>query len=232
MNKTETVGIIAAGEEGPLGQVVARVLAPIGWALAAIGYFGPWIAHETAALTLSGVDMGEFVKFLPSVLDGSLQVVRQLFYLAPVAVAFGIATLACSRQLHYPRILRILLLGLAIPVSLQLLPPAWSPSTLMSAEFRLQAVAMAILLLLLAGSCIWGRLSLRWLAVLNLCVALSAAVLTAWQFKVAKPAIDGVYSTVTSPGWGFYVCLGGLAAMAAAAVLSALEDTDARQAKE
>jgi hypothetical protein len=224
--------MIVEDDEVPGHLVIARVLAPIGWTLAAIGYFGPWIAHETAALTLSGVDMGEFVKFLPSVVDGSLQVVRQLFYLPPVAVAFGIATLACSRRLHYPRILQVFVLALAIPVSLQLLPPAWSPFTLMSPEFRLQTMAVAILWLLLAGACIWARLRLRWLAVLNACVALAAAVLSAWQFKLAKPAIDGVYSTNTSTGWGFFLCVAGLAVMATAAVLSTLKGPRMGQAQE
>jgi hypothetical protein len=124
-----------------------------------------------------------------------------------------------------------LALALAVPVSLQLLPPAWSPSTLMTAEFRLQAVSMAILWLLLAGTCFWGRLSLRLLGVLSASVALAAAILAAWQFKLARPAIDGVYSTTTGTGWGFFVCIAGLAAMAVAGVLMALEGRDSRRAR-
>ena len=210
-----------------------RLLLPAGWVLATIGYFGPWIAHETAALTLSGVDMGEFVKFLPPVMNGSLRIVRQLFYLPPAAVVFGVAMLACSRRLRYPRILQVLALALAIPVSLQLLPPAWSPVTLLSAEFRLQAVSMAILWLLLAGTCFWGRLGLRLLGVLSATVALAAAILSAWQFVLAKPTIDSVYSatpSAASAGWGFYACTAGLAMMALAGGLMALEDGESGKA--
>jgi hypothetical protein len=231
VNDTEDLGTIVATEERTLDLVIARVLAPVGWALAAVGYFGPWITHETAALTLSGVDMGEFVKFLPSVLDGSLEVVRQLFYLPPVAVVFGIAMLTCSRRLRYQTIVRVLALALAVPVSLQLLPPAWSPFTLMSAEFRLQAVGMATLWLLLAGTCFWGRLSVRLLGVLSALVALAAAILSAWQFKLAKPAIDGVYSTTTGTGWGFHVCIAGLAAMVVVGVLMALQGRESGQTR-
>ena len=68
---------------------VVRLLLPLGWLLAAIGYYGPWIAHATAALTLSGADMAEFVKFLPAVQDGTLAVARQLFYLPPVDEQYG-----------------------------------------------------------------------------------------------------------------------------------------------
>ena len=98
-----------------------RLLLPLGWALAAVGYFGPWIAHPTAALTLSGVDMGEFVKFLPGVLDGSLPVTRQFFYLPPWTVAVTVALLAGSRRLRYPWPLQLAFVLLALPVSLQLL---------------------------------------------------------------------------------------------------------------
>jgi hypothetical protein len=40
-------------------------------ALAILGYFGPWVDHKTAALVLTGQDMGEFVKFLPEVRTGT-----------------------------------------------------------------------------------------------------------------------------------------------------------------
>jgi hypothetical protein len=197
------------------------VLAPVAWALATVGYFGPWIAHETAALTLSGVDMGEFVKFLPPVMDNSLRVVRQLFYLPPVAVVSSVALLACSRELRYPWTLRVLALALAVPVSLQLLPPAWSPATLMSTEFRLQTVTMGVLWLLLAGTWLWGRLVLRLTGLLSAAMALVAAVLSAWQFSLVKPAIDVVYSMPPGIGWGFFVCLIGLAAMTVSEALMA-----------
>jgi hypothetical protein len=230
VNDRVDFGTIAEGEGEPLALVVARVIAPAGWALAAVGFFGPWIAHETAALTLSGVDMGEFVKFLPPVLDGSLEVLRQLFYLPPMAVVFGIAMLVCSQKLRYPGPLRLLSLALAVPVSLQLLPPAWSPFSLMTPEFRLQAVTMVVLWLLLAGTWLWGRLSLRVLGILTGSVALGAAILSPWQLMLTKPAIDEVYSSTTSIGWGLYVCIGGLGVMVIAGVLLAFQGPDSREA--
>ena len=62
-----------------------RLALPLGWVLVAVGYFGPWIAHETAALTLNGPDMAEFIKFLPEVMSGSLETMRQVFYLPAFA---------------------------------------------------------------------------------------------------------------------------------------------------
>ncbi len=200
-----------------------RVLLPLGWVLASVGYYGPWIAHGTAALTLSGVDMGEFVKFLPGVFDGSLQVTRRFLYLPPLAVVVSVAVLVGSQRLHYPWPLRTLMLALAVPVSLQLLPPAWSFASLMTAEFRLQMVALGISWLLLAGFWLWGRLP-RWLTgSLSAALSLAAMGLSAWQFAIVKPAIDKVYGSPQPVGWGFYLCMVGLAIMAAGSVMLVMQ---------
>jgi hypothetical protein len=200
------------------GLTVMRLLLPLGWLLAAMGYYGPWIGHAMAALTLSGVDMGEFVKFLPSVLDGSLTIVRQLFYLPPLAIVVGVALLASSRQLRFAWPLRILMPVLAVPVSLQLLPPAWSPASLMTPEFRLQTMAMGVCWLLLAGSWLLGKAPL-WLAGLVAAVlSLAAGTLSAWQYLAVKPAIDAVYRTPPTAGWGFFLCMAGLALLVVAGI--------------
>jgi len=189
--------------EGALGRVdrsararkrltSARVLLLVGWVLAAIGYYGAWISHETAALTLSGVDLGEFVKFLPGVLDGSLIVVRQLLYLPPFAVVVSVALLVGSEPLHYPWALRWLAVVLAVPVSLQLLPPAWSVASLTSSEFRAQTIALGVSWLLLGGFWLWGRLPAWLTGTTSAILCLAAIGLSAWQLLIAKPAIDDV----------------------------------------
>lgn len=196
-----------------------RLLLPMSWGLASVGYFGPWVAHSTAALTLSGMDMGEFVKFLPGVLDGSLAVIRQLFYLPPLAIVVSVALLLGSRRLSYPWLLQTLILTLAIPVGLQLLPPAWSPASLMTSEFRLQTIALGISWLLLAGFWFWGGLPSRLTSLLSAAIAVAATGLCVWQFMVVKPAIDGVYVDPPSIGWGFILCMAGLGIMAMASVM-------------
>lgn len=197
---------------------VLRLLLPLGWALAAVGYYGPWVAHPTAALTLSGPDMGEFVKFLPPVRDGSLQLARQLFYLPAVAVSIAIALSAWSRALGYRWPLRWLFLAAAVPVSLQLLPPAWSPGILLTPEFRLQTLTLGVCWLLLALSWALGRLP-PWIAGgISAALALAAAALPAWQFVLAKPAIEAVYGTPPSTGWGFFLGLVGLVVTSTASI--------------
>jgi hypothetical protein len=207
----------------PTGRLaVARLLLPLGWALAAIGYYGPWIHHATAALTLSGSDMAEFVKFLPGVLAGTLDVVRQTFYLPPLAVVSSVAWLVASRRLAYAWPLRLVSLVLSVPLSLQLLPPAWSPASLASPEFRLQAVTLAVCWLLLATSWLLGRSPVGLAGLFAACLSIAGCVLPAWQFALAKPAIDAVYGTAPAPGWGLFLCLGGLAIVGTSGLMLAL----------
>jgi hypothetical protein len=238
--RTERTGTLGGGAQA------VRLLLPLGWSLTAAGYLGPWIGHKTAALTLSGADMGELVKFLPSVLDGSLPVIRQLFYSPALAVPVSIALILGSRRLRYPWPVRVGALALAVFMSLQLLPPAWSPATLMTTEFRLQTVALGICWLLLAAS--WlapvdcrglapvdcrglapvdcrglGFTLPGWLSgSLSAIVSLLAMGLPVWQLLVVKPAIDQVYGRPPSVGWGCAVCLVGLAITASASIRLAL----------
>lgn len=214
MNHRAGLGSLDRLAGGDGWAMTLRLLLPSGWLLAIAGYFGPWLAHPTAALTLSGADMGEFVKFLPGVIDGSLRILREAFYLPPLVVVVGVALLSGSQRLRYPRPLRLLMLVLAVPTSLQLLPPAWSPKSLMTAEFRLQAIGLGICWLLLAGSGLLGRLPLQPAGAVGSVLALAAGGLSAWQFLVVKPAIDRVYIAPPSIGWGFFLSLAGLLVIA------------------
>ncbi len=188
----------------------------LGWISASAGYYGAWIAHPTAALTLSGADMAEFVKFLPSVLDGSLQVFRQLFYLPPLVVGVTIALLIASPRLLLPVYVRAIVLVLAIPVTLQLLPPAWSIASLRSPEFMLQTLAMVGCWLLLAISWLLGRLPILWSGVGAAVLGLASLALCAWHMSLVKPAIDPIYGIAPGIGWGFWLCMTGLAVVSLA----------------
>jgi hypothetical protein len=200
----------------------ARALLPLGWVLATIGYYGPWIGHATAALTLSGGDMAEFVKFLPGVLAGTLGVVRHFFYLPPLAVVSSVALLIASNRLAYPWLLRFLALLLCVPLSLQMLPPAWSPASLATPEFRLQAIGVALCWLMLAASWLLARLPAWFSGPLTAGLSLAAGAFPAWQLAAVKPAIDAVYGTPPALGWGMFLCLTGLALLALAGAILAL----------
>lgn len=193
-----------------------------GWLCSAIGYFGPWLSHRTASLSLTGVDLAELTKFVPLVLDGSVPVIRQAFYAPALAVSAGIALMVGSRLLCFHWVLRLVLLPLGAFLSLQLLPPAWSRASLEAAEYTFQLVAIACLWALLAGFWVWGRVP-TWLTGSGAAaLALGAAALAAWQYAILRPAVSDVYHAPIPVGWGLPVCLAGLVTLASASLASAL----------
>lgn len=210
------------GKPAAQAPTYVRVLLLLSWAASAIGYHGAWIAHETAALTLSGVDMGEFVKFLPGVMDGSLRVWRELFYLPVPAVTASIALLVGSKWTGFGRGFGRLAGVLALLFTLQLLPPAWSPATLRAEEFRVQVIALVVLWLSLAGSWLLSRLPLRLAFAASGALGLGASVLTAWQFLMVEPQIEEVYSRAVAIGWGFVLCQLGLVLLTAVSTVAML----------
>ena len=227
MNGETSLGRVGA----PTGQwrrlTLVRLLLTVGWALAAAGFFAPWIAHQAVGLTLSGVDMGEFVKFLPDALDGSARVYRQLFYLPPIAICVSTSLLVSSKHLRLPWPVQAVAICIAVLASLQLLPPAWSPPSLVSPEFRLQTIALAACWLLLAVSWLLAALP-PWLAgSLSATLCLAALSLALWQYLAIRPSIDEVYGAPPPTGWGLPICLIGLS-IAAVAGLIFVQSTAAR----
>ena len=171
------------------------------------GYFGPWVPHRAAGLVLTGLDLGEYVKFIPQVASGQIAIRREAFYLPLLAASLSASLLAGRRDLpHWARIL--LALG-AIPLALSMLPPAWSPAILRQPEFRFQVIAIATCLVMIPAIFLTRYLPNRLVLSLIAMLALAAAILPVWSFLQVHPAIEKLYYHPLRLGWGFWACLGG-----------------------
>lgn len=184
------------------------------------GYFGPWVSHRAIGLTVSGLDLGEYVKFIPRVLSGQIAVRREIFYLPLFAGSLMASLLASRRTL--PRWLRVLLGLGAIPLALAMLPPAWSPVTLRLPEFRVQTAALFFCLLMAPAVIATRYLPDRLVLLLMATLALPAAILPAWGFLQIRPALVELYRQPLRPGWGFWVALLGFLFIAFWAVAQAI----------
>lgn len=198
-------GRVAAG--GGRGLNLPLIL---GWAGLALGVYGTWLKGTAAALSLSGSDLGEFVKFLPAVRSGSLLVHRQAFYLPVAALVISVSLLVGSHQAQLRTAARRLLLALAGLASLQLLPPAWSLSSIRTSEFRLQLAVLGACALLLACTKWLIRLPPYLRGSLVGLVSLASAVLPADQFRMIIPEAASVYGSTPEMGWGFWTTELGL----------------------
>lgn len=179
------------------GSVIAA-----GLALAAAGYWGPWVAHRAAALVLPGVDLAEYVKFLPAYRQGQLALVREGFYLPLCVLSLALSALAWRPGLGWPSLLRWLAWFAALPVALAMLPPAWSPPVLRLPEFRIQGIAILVCLMAFLASPIVGRGRLGWGGYLLGGLSLIALIVPLGQFSLILPALADVYGRPIAVGWG------------------------------
>jgi hypothetical protein len=184
------------------------------------GYLGPWVPHRAAGLVILGVDLAEYVKFLPEVSSGQIHLTRELFY-TPLFVASLCATLVAGRP-ALPALGRWLLVVCSLPLALLMLPPAWSPASLSAAEYRLQVAAIALCLLAVPGILVTRHLPRRLVLVTIAILAVFAALAPANSFLQVRPAIALVYNHPLGLGWGFWATLAGFMALAVIAIADAL----------
>jgi hypothetical protein len=202
---------------------MTRRLAPVGIALALLGYWGPWVNHKTAALVLSGLDMAEFVKFLPGVQAGTEFMIRELFYLPPLAAAFCLALMGNSRHWRYPLWARAIMVIAAIVLAIIVLPPyPFIRQALGSDEFRRQFLMGAGCLAAIGGTLLYRwrsteaheRLPKAVVAGLLIVVPLAGAIPPLWQFLSIRSALDSVYGQPIRIGWGVWLMVAGFMVVA------------------
>ncbi len=183
------------------------------------GYVAPWIPHKAAGLVVPGIDLAEFIQFLPAG-TASTPLRRELFYLPLVCASITLGLVASRSSL--PFLGRGVLAVTAAVPALLMLPPAWSPALLLTGQYRLQVLAIFACLALAATSPflagIQDRLVLAVLAVLGIL----SALLPAWGFLALRPVISSLYGGAQPLGWGFWLCVGGNLVLAVVALAESL----------
>jgi hypothetical protein len=187
---------------------------------ALIGYYGPWVPHKAAGLIVIGLDLAEYVKFIPEVASGEIALHREIFYLPLFAASVGASLFASRRVL--PLWSRWLMAVLAVPLALAMLPPAWNPTILLRPEFRLQTLAIAFCLMLVPGAMLLRSVPDRSILVVIGIMSLAAAIAPAWGYVQVHAAIETLYRQPLALGWGFWVGTGGLLAAAFIAIAEAI----------
>lgn len=209
-----------------------RLLLPLGALLAFLGYTGPWVDHRVAGLVILGLDLGEYVKFLPQVRAGITDLWREGFYLPLVAVSLTLSLCTWRADLRWPAhftrspgqppvghpltrsILRWLLIAFqvagAVVAALNLLPPAWTPGRMMTPEFQQQTAALVLCLGAVAFGPFLALLPRRVTGALVLLLCLPASFVPVPQFLAVLPEIGTLYNHALAPGWGMYLMIAGL----------------------
>lgn len=193
-----------------------RVLLPLGALLAFWGYVGPWVDHHVAGLAILGLDLGEYVKFLPMVRAGTTSLWREGFYLPLVAISLALSLCTWRPELRWPQpmaawtMIAVQVIG-AIVAALNMLPPAWTPQRMLTPEFQQQLAAILLCLAAMAFGPFLALLPRLITGIVVLLLSAAAAVIPVAQFLRVLPEIASLYNHALVPGWGMYLMLVGLA---------------------
>lgn len=182
----------------------------LGLALALVGYFGPWVYHRTAALTVTGFELSWFSKFFPQVGSGVVSIQRERFFV-PVVAAGLLWGLWINRLAELPISHRVLLTGPAALLFLLILPPY---DFFLTPEYRRQLLlaigGMALIPLTLLGCVLPGR---AWGGLFAL-LSLAGGGLALTQFLRLRPLVVSLYGSPVGLGWGAIACVAGFATLA------------------
>ncbi len=179
--------------------------------LALAGYWAPWVNHKASALVLTGLDMAEYVKFLPQFRSGELRFMREVFYLPLFLSSISLTLLASSASLGYPGWAKVLTIFLAWTMALSMLPPAWSPPILLQPEFIRQTAALIFCLALPLAWPLLKRVPTRALWCFLLLTSLASSIFPTFYFEKTRPSIASIYAQPLDWGWGIYLMLVGFA---------------------
>jgi hypothetical protein len=185
----------------------SRLILHAGLTAVLLAYFLPWLPHPAAGLRFIGLEMGEWVKFLPLVQAGQIRAGRDLFYLPPITLGLLLALLTS----HWPnnRWQTWAMRGLAVLVSLLAFPAIEAIRLETPDNYlpRLQLIGLVGLVALLSS--LGRRLPLRLTWLLLLVTAVIGAILPTWAFLAMRPAIEQVILIQPGIGPGVWLNLAG-----------------------
>jgi hypothetical protein len=185
------------------------------------GGFAPWIWRTGVALQLTAPGLTEFVKFLPEVRSGEVEIERLLFLLPLFLAMLALPLFAPNQGLSLPVWLRWIMRLTVVPLALISLSPVWTPEVLRAPEFRLQT-SLAIIALGLAVFAGWFKtLPLKPLVVGLVVGGAVAIIWPIWQFSLIQGPITNAYREPVSLGWGWWLTVSGIVASIAAGIVVA-----------
>ncbi len=199
-------------------------LLALGLLLAGIGgAFAPWVWREGVALQLTAPGLAEFVKFLPEIRSGQIQIER-LFFLLPLFLAMlALPLLAVNKGLELPTWLRWVMRLAIFPLALASLSPVWTPAILTAPEFRLQTLLAAAAIGLAVIAPILKNIPLKILVLILLGGGIVALILPGWQFGLLQASIGEAYNEPISLGWGWRLTQGGIVLSVVGGVMKFLD---------
>ena len=177
----------------------------VGFVLILVGYFLPWFKLQAAGLTLIGLDISEWLKFMPQFASGELPN-RNFFYLPPIGlgamlVLWSVINDGDVRRGWIVAAAGCLIALIAFP-ALEALPINGEKFRNFS-EWRFRIVLIGLVFVLAVGRPLLVRLPVKVLVGLMGVIALIAAILPARLLYLSRSAYIFWLRLTPNPGLGF-----------------------------
>lgn len=184
-----------------------QLILKAGFTLILLAYFLVWLPQPVAGLSFIGLELGEWVKFLPQVQAGKYITDRILFYLPPITLGILLSawTIGWSNRRWQTWVVR----AIAVAISLLAFPPLESIRYESTDQWlsRVMLVILVVVIALLSGMA--SRLPQRQAAFLKLWIFIIAgllgAVLPAWTYLAMRPDISVLFGESVSIGPGLWL---------------------------
>ncbi len=203
------------------------LLEHLGFTAILLGYLTVWLPNRAAGLALLGLELAEWLKFLPAVQSGEVGP-RGVFYLPPISL--GVLMLLAS--VNWPRVSATWAWrGLALLVSLLALPPV--EALLDAPAERLRSVILIGLVVIVLTAVALGwleRLGLPARLALAAGVALAGGALPLLVYREVRALVSFLVGTPLGVGVGVWLHAIGHALVLAAVVWRVREKRPARVA--
>jgi hypothetical protein len=183
---------------------VIQLILKIGFTSILLGYFLVWLPHRAAGLSLIGLEMGEWTKFLPKMQQGQYFLDRILFYLPPITLSLMLIT--WTMEWPNDSWKTWAMRGMAVVISLLAFPPIESIRFEASDQWmtRLILVLLVVLSAVLCSQA--SRLPQRRIQVIKWSLFAVLGVLGAslplWTYLLLRPEISALFGESVGIGPG------------------------------
>jgi hypothetical protein len=203
-------------------ETALQLLIKVGFTAIFIGYLLVWLPQPVAGLSFIGVEIGEWVKFLPQVRSGEIVPGRDLFYLPPITLGLMMILWTAGWpnrrwQTWVMRALAVLVALLAFPAleAIRFEPAGeWLLRLLLAAFVFVVAMLFPLTGWLPRDAVIRGS----WLVIMLL--GLLGLLLPTWVFLAMRPAISELFRGEVGIGAGVWMNAAGHLAVLFASALA------------
>jgi hypothetical protein len=188
-----------------------QILLPVGFTTILVAYFLIWLPQPIVGLSFIGLEMGEWVKFLPQVRLGEISANRNYFYIPPITL--GMMMIAWTVTWPNKRWQTWVARGLAVAVAFLAFPSVEAILDEPASEWLLRVI-LAMVVLILAALCpLFKRLPPgilikgSWLLIMLL--GLIGAIFPTWAYLAVRGPVGDLLRLAIGIGPGVWLNAAG-----------------------